>query len=447
MPVARFAHTPITASVIDKLRTLFLPMILAVLGTTTLYFYLEQNQLKQAEQINASLLASGIAEHLKKNEQDQIQSVITELTRNHRLLSVAIYDQQALPVLGWTYLNQFAATSQLPHSALVNQIQSDLQLAQLNIAAPIFFHEEMIGKVQLSISLARLYMHAALFGVLCLLLVAAATLAAAYLLARRQAERLRPIHHLSLVAEQIATLNDYSLRVNAMDVPGLPVVPDVSYHTRGRETDADSLTEMFQRLIADFNDIIARVDSWETDRQAEIRERMEAERRLDILANHDNLTKLPNRKYFQSLIQDCMDEAVQSQQLAALMFIDLHQFKLINTLLGYDAGDLILSTIANRIYAVLRNTDTLCRVDGDEFAAILPGIDSKEAAVHLAERLLHEINQPMSLRGRKIVIAAQIGIACCPLHSTELRQLLGKADEALKLAKSLGANQIQLAQC
>jgi diguanylate cyclase (GGDEF)-like protein len=115
--------------------------------------------------------------------------------------------------------------------------------------------------------------------------------------------------------------------------------------------------------------------------------------------------------------------------------------------LGYDAGDLILSTISNRIYAVLRNTDTLCRVHGDEFAAILPNIDSKEMAVHLAERLLHEINQPMNLRGRKIIIAAQIGIACCPLHGDELRPFLRKTDDALKLAKTLGPNHIQLAQC
>jgi diguanylate cyclase (GGDEF)-like protein len=438
MPVARFAEATIKASIIEIVRTSWVSMLLLVLALTTLYFFLEQRQLRETEQANASLLATGIADHLQHNEQEQIQSLITELTQNGRLLSVAIYDKQAAPVLGWTYLNQFAATKQLPQTALVKQIQSDLQLAQLNIAVPVLKHDEMIGKIQLSISLGKLYLHAILFGLLSALMVGLASLLAAFKLAQRQAERLRPIYNLSLVAEQIASLNDYSLRVNIHELPSA---------SSGRQSSAHSFTHLFHTLITHFNDIIARVDSWESDRQAEIRERMEAERRLDILANHDSLTKLPNRKYFQILIQDCMDEAVLSQQLAALMFIDLHQFKMINALLGYDAGDLILSTISNRIYAVLRNTDTLCRVDGDEFAAILPNIDSKEMAVHLAERLLHEINQPMSLRGRKIIVAAQIGIACCPLHGSELRPFLRKTDDALKLAKSLGPNHIQLAQC
>lgn len=437
MTLARVTQAALRANVIEILRLLWLPMIFVVASTTALHFFLEQTQLSRTEQANAALLASSVAEHLMKDERLQIQSVISELVQTNHLLSVAVYDKQAAPVLGWTYLNQFEATSQLAKGELVKHIQSDLQWAQLNIAAPILYQDTMIGKVQLSISLGRLYMQAALFAGIALLLIGSVTLISAWLLARQRAQQLRPILHLGLIAEQIATLNDYHLRVPTSEAQPLDAPMSTTKTTS---------TAPFHTLIAHFNDIITRVDSWETDRQAEIRERMEAERRLDILNNHDSLTKLPNRKYFQMLMQDCLDEAVQSQQMAALMFIDLHQFKQVNTLLNYDAGDLILSTISNRIYAVLRNTDTLCRVDGDEFAAILPGIDSQEAALHLAERLLHEINQPMALRGRKIMIAAQIGIACCPLHGAQLRPLLRAADDALKQAKALGPNQIQLAQ-
>ena len=77
--------------------------------------------------------------------------------------------------------------------------------------------------------------------------------------------------------------------------------------------------------------------------------RKEAERRLDILSNHDSLTKLPNRTYFQSLLKNCFDDAIANNQLAALMFIDIDNFKYMNDQFGYDAGDLILATISNRL--------------------------------------------------------------------------------------------------
>lgn len=249
-----------------------------------------------------------------------------------------------------------------------------------------------------------------------LLLSALLSALCAYSLSKRQMRRMHPVLDLGTVTEQVATLGDYSLRAPAHE---------------GHE---------LGYLNRYFNQMMRRIESWETDRQSEARERAEAERRLDILANHDSVTKLPNRRYFHGLLSNCVEHAVDHQQLAALMFIDLDQFKSINHQFGYDGGDLILATVANRLCAALRSTDTLCRVDGDEFAAILPQIDKPETAQNLAERLIHAVNQPMSLRGRKIVLSVSIGIACCPLHASGERQLLQHTDLALKKAKAAGKN-------
>lgn len=248
------------------------------------------------------------------------------------------------------------------------------------------------------------------------LLAALLSTLCAYSLSRRQVLRLNPVIDLGSVTELVATLGDYSLRAPVHE---------------GHE---------LSHLNRHFNQMMQRIESWEADRQSEVRERAEAERRLDILANHDSVTKLPNRNYFHSLLSNCVEHAVGNNQLAALMFIDLDQFKSINHQFGYDGGDLILATVANRLCAVLRSTDTLCRVDGDEFAAILPQIDSPETAQNLAERLIHAVNQPMSLRGRKFILSVGIGIACSPLHTKQERQLLQHADLALKKAKAAGKN-------
>ena len=248
------------------------------------------------------------------------------------------------------------------------------------------------------------------------LLATVAAVWCAIYLTKRNAQRLAPIVELANLTEQIATLGDYSLRAP--------------------ELESDELNAFPQH----FNQLMAKIESWESDRQSEVRERKEAERRIDILSNHDSLTKLPNRTYFQSLSKQCFDYAIAHQQLAALMFIDIDNFKAMNEQFGYDGGDLILAAVAKRLCTVLRTTDTLCRVDGDEFAAILPNIDSEKMAQNLAERLIHVVNQPMTLRSKKVVLTASIGIACCPVHATERRAFLHNTDLALKQAKATGKN-------
>ena len=381
-----------------------------------LSLYFGQKNLRTEGQYKVETLAASIASTLQNRDTQAIEKLILTATNETGTLSVNVYDKKAQPIIAWTNVSKFDKASALPASELINEVKSHLQLAQLIIEAPVINETEVVGKIQLSRSLGSLYLPLLWIIFWGLIIVACATVMCAYYLTSLNMRRLLPILDLAFVAEQVATLGDYSLRA--------------------KEQDDYELNDLHQH----FNHVLKRIDAWESDRQSEIRERKEAERRLDILSNHDSLTKLPNRNYFQTLVKHCFDDAIATNQLAGLMFIDIDNFKLMNDQFGYDAGDLILATLANRLCTVLRTTDTLCRVDGDEFAAILPQIDSAKMAQSLAERIIHAINQPMTLRGKKIILTASIGIACCPLHAKEQRGFLHNTDLALKKAKAAGRN-------
>ena len=381
-----------------------------------LSLYFGQKNLRTEGQYKVESLAASIASSLQNRESQAIEKLILSATNAATTLSVTVYDKKAQPIIAWTNVTQFDKASALPASDLINEVKSHLQLAQLIIEAPVVTDGELVGKIQISSSLRSLYLHLLLTVFLGLIVIGLATAICAHYLTKLSMKRLLPIVDLAIVAEEVATLGDFSLRA--------------------REQDDFELNNLHQH----FNHVLQRMDAWESDRQSEIRERKEAERRLDILSNHDSLTKLPNRNYFQNLIKHCVDDAIATNQLAGLMFIDIDNFKLMNDQFGYDAGDLILATLSNRLCTVLRTTDTLCRVDGDEFAAILPQIDSVKMAQSLAERIIHAINQPMTLRGKKIILTASIGIACCPLQAKEQRGFLHNTDLALKKAKAAGRN-------
>jgi diguanylate cyclase (GGDEF)-like protein len=384
-----------------------------------LSLYFGQKNLRTEGQYKVETLAASIANSLQNNDSQALEKLIHNATTAPNAaatLSITIYDKKAQPIIAWTDVNQFDKASSLPASDLINEVKSSLQLAQLIIAAPVINDGDLVGKIQISSSLRALYLHLLLIVSLGLIVIAITAALCAYYLTRLSMKRLLPIVDLATIAEQVATLGDYSLRA--------------------REQDDNELNDLHQH----FNHVMQRIDAWESDRLSETRERKEAERRLDILSNHDSLTKLPNRNYFQTLVKHCVDDAIATNQLAGLMFIDIDNFKMMNDQFGYDAGDLILATLANRLCTVLRTTDTLCRVDGDEFAAILPRIDSAKMAQSLAERIIHAINQPMTLRGKKIILTASIGIACCPLHAKEQRGFLHNTDLALKKAKAAGRN-------
>jgi diguanylate cyclase (GGDEF)-like protein len=174
--------------------------------------------------------------------------------------------------------------------------------------------------------------------------------------------------------------------------------------------------------------------------EAEIRERREAQLRLNELAYSDSLTRLPNRALFQDRLHQAMEFAKRHDRMIALLFIDLDDFKRVNDSLGHASGDRLLQDIARRFRHVLRETDTLARLGGDEFTVILTDIQRPQDAVILVRKLLDSLREPFELGDQSVQMSASIGIALYPTDDTEETDLLKDADTAMYQAKSRGKN-------
>jgi diguanylate cyclase (GGDEF)-like protein len=151
-------------------------------------------------------------------------------------------------------------------------------------------------------------------------------------------------------------------------------------------------------------------------------------------ATTDHLTSLANRRLFLRRV----DEALASANggAVALLIVDLDQFKTLNDTLGHHAGDLLLAQIGPRVDAVLRESDLLARLGGDEFGVLLPAPCSEATALRVADRVGEALRIPFEVEGLHLPIAASIGIALYPTHSSDARQLLRHADVAMYQAKA-----------
>lgn len=170
-------------------------------------------------------------------------------------------------------------------------------------------------------------------------------------------------------------------------------------------------------------------------------EKKRAEEVIWRQANFDPLTELPNRHMFYNRLRHEIARARQASTQLALLFIDLDRFKEVNDTLGHDQGDVLLKEIARRISAIVRGTDTVARLAGDEFTIILPDLPDAGAATPIIRALLARIAAPLQLGEESVEVSASIGVAMYPRDADSAESLLVRADQAMFAAKSAGRNQ------
>jgi diguanylate cyclase (GGDEF)-like protein/PAS domain S-box-containing protein len=173
--------------------------------------------------------------------------------------------------------------------------------------------------------------------------------------------------------------------------------------------------------------------------QTDVSDRKEAETRLQHDAMHDVLTGLPNRVLF----LDRLDQAIrrsrrhQPDRCAAVLFLDLDRFKVVNDSLGHHIGDELLKAVAKRLQATLRPNDSVARLSGDEFTLLLDDVCDAREATMIAERVQQSLKVPFELEGRELFIDASIGIAVATADSAP-HEVLRDADVAMYRAKADG---------
>ncbi|HEY7214129.1 MAG TPA: EAL domain-containing protein [Thermoanaerobaculia bacterium] len=165
---------------------------------------------------------------------------------------------------------------------------------------------------------------------------------------------------------------------------------------------------------------------------------------IEHLAYHDGLTNLPNRHLLLRDLRQAIGRAGALRERLAVLFLDLDRFKVVNDSLGNRYGDELLKSFAERIRHRLRGTDLVARLAADEFAVVLPAIESEGAVLRVAQKLLEVTRLPFALQGREIYLTASIGISRCPEDATEAETLLKRAEIAMYRAKAARGDALQL---
>lgn len=315
------------------------------------------------------------------------------------------------------YDNQFALWRRADGGTLarVERIVADFALPG-PVTSPIRHDGKEVGHIEVQGQGHQffLFLISGIGGVLACLLV---TFAVANLLAKRMhRDIVKPLRALAEVAHAVRRERAFHQRVAATPLAELKELGD------------------------DFNALLDEFEGWQSHLRAQ-------NATLAHQANHDPLTGLPNRAYFESRLSQALVDASELGTHVALLYLDSDRFKEINDQLGHDAGDAVLVAIAERLRQPLREGDLVARLGGDEFAVMLPGVRQTSNAVRLAQSLLASMEKTIALPGGgEVVTSMSIGVALYPTHASDASALLRSADAAMYQAKRAGVGTWHVAE-
>lgn len=162
-------------------------------------------------------------------------------------------------------------------------------------------------------------------------------------------------------------------------------------------------------------------------------------------AHFDSLTGLVNRGLFNDRLNQALTRATRTDRSAALLFIDLDDFKRINDSHGHKVGDEVLRVVAEALRSAVRQTDTVARLGGDEFTVLLEPLEETTDADVVAKKILRALDKPILQSGVEIRVTASIGIAVFPDHARKADGLINSADATMLFAKRCGGNRFRVA--
>jgi diguanylate cyclase (GGDEF)-like protein len=170
----------------------------------------------------------------------------------------------------------------------------------------------------------------------------------------------------------------------------------------------------------------------------DITEQRASELKIEYMAHHDALTDLANRVLLNERLEQALGRRIHLKEMVAVHHLDLDQFKAVNDTFGHPAGDKLLKIVAGRLRALVRETDTIARMGGDEFVIVQAPITDPTEATSLAQGIIASISEPFDLDGHQAAIGASVGIAVGPSDGLRPDKLLRNADLALYRAKGDG---------
>jgi diguanylate cyclase (GGDEF)-like protein len=200
---------------------------------------------------------------------------------------------------------------------------------------------------------------------------------------------------------------------------------------RELDTLADAFNDMAARLAAAHETARHQHDTLEE----KVRERTH---KLQLLAQQDPLTSLPNRRHLSVLLNDAMERASRDGKYVGVFFLDIDNFKNFNDSLGHVFGDRVLMSVANRLEEITDGLGLVARLGGDEFTVVYEGADSEQSIRSLGSRLVQAFGQLLRVDDRELSVSVSVGASIFPDHAQSAEGLLRAADSALFRAKELG---------
>ncbi|KAB8056531.1 EAL domain-containing protein [Janthinobacterium sp. FT14W] len=171
-----------------------------------------------------------------------------------------------------------------------------------------------------------------------------------------------------------------------------------------------------------------------------------AENHLHYLAHVDPVTQLPNRHEFNDALAYALARADRQDSSVGLLLLDLDNFKVVNDTLGHHCGDQLLKLVSERLVAILRGTDIICRIGGDEFVVIVEPADDASEMASVARKILAVLAEPFALEGHQLYVSASIGVSLYPFDAQDVATLTRNADTAMYHAKHQGKNRYAVFQ-
>lgn len=171
---------------------------------------------------------------------------------------------------------------------------------------------------------------------------------------------------------------------------------------------------------------------------------IENKNRLDRMAHHDQLTGLPNRHYLTAFLPDAIAAAQAASSMLGVVFLDLDRFKHINDTRGHETGDKLLQEVATRLRSVVRDSDVVIRMGGDEFVVVFRDVKSYDEITLGAGRIIETLNRPIIIDQHPLQTTGSVGVSLFPRDGSTMVELLKHSDTAMYQAKDRGRNNVQM---
>jgi diguanylate cyclase (GGDEF)-like protein len=385
----------------------------------------------------ADIIAANSSAALLFSDPVAAQETLSFLKSQQHIQSAAIYDRNKMEFA--SYIKPGLGL-ELPASDLQNEnilFWGDY----VELFTRIFYEGELIGYIYLRSDMEAVHQRLMWFMGIVVVVLLVSLLITFVLSAHLQRIITTPLLRLSAIARRVSTEKNYSVRV----------IGEGKDELGNLITDFNTMLDEIQSRDNELRKYRLKLEESVTKRTRELEKanalleqsKQQAESvasRMEYHAHHDALTGLPNRILLNDRIISELAHARRQQTNAALLFLDLDRFKIINDSLGHAIGDQLLRAIARRLNNCVREEDTVARLGGDEFMVLLPRISGSADAGRVAKKIIDSLLDPVSCNGHELHITTSIGISIFPYDGTDAETLIKHADISMYRAKELGRN-------